>query len=125
MRVFLRLPRPRGLSPRRAEPDRGSATSVLRNKSDRRHRVVHHVLVDYLERYRERVFIHDSYACRQGQGTHAAVARLQGFIRQVTANGQRPAWYLPIEKLNTQFFAKPRPRRQPACPVSSARLTSA
>ena len=83
------------------------------------------MLVDYLERYWERVFIHDSYACRQGQGTHAAVARLQGFIRQVTANGQRPAWYLQIEKLNTQFFAKPRPRRQPACPVSSARLTSA
>ncbi|HYN77969.1 MAG TPA: hypothetical protein VES73_09265 [Lamprocystis sp. (in: g-proteobacteria)] len=65
--------------------------------ADFRDRVVHHVLVDSLERYWEPVFIHDSYACRQGKGTHAAVERLQGFIRQVTANGQRPAWYLQLE----------------------------
>jgi hypothetical protein len=68
--------------------------------ADFRDRVVHHVLVDYLERYWERVFIHDSYACRRGKGVHAAVERLQGFIRQVTANGQRPAWYLQLDIRN-------------------------
>jgi RNA-directed DNA polymerase len=63
-------------------------------------RVVHHVLVDYLERYWERAFIHDSYACRKGKGVHAAVDRLQRFIRQATANGQRPAWYLQLDIRN-------------------------
>jgi RNA-directed DNA polymerase len=63
-------------------------------------RVVHHVLVGYLERYWERVFIHDSYACRKGKGVHAAVDRLQRFIRQATANGQRRAWYLQLDIRN-------------------------
>ena len=63
-------------------------------------RVVHHVLVDYLEQYWERTFIYDSYACRKGKGVHAAVERLQRFIRQATANGQRPAWYLQLDIRN-------------------------
>jgi hypothetical protein len=63
-------------------------------------RVVHHVLVGYLEQYWERVFIHDSYACRKGKGVHAAVERLQRFVRQVTANGQRRAWYLQLDIRN-------------------------
>ncbi|MEJ2386784.1 MAG: reverse transcriptase domain-containing protein [Chromatiaceae bacterium] len=68
--------------------------------ADFRDRVVHHVLVGYLERYWERVFIHDSYACRKGKGVHAAVDRLQGFVREVTANGQRRAWYLQLDIRN-------------------------
>jgi len=68
--------------------------------ADFRDRVVHHVLVGYLERYWERVFIHDSYACRGGKGVHAAVDRLQQLIRQVTANGQRRAWYLQLDIRN-------------------------
>jgi len=50
--------------------------------ADFRDRIVHHVLVDELERYWEPVFIHDSYACRRGKGIHQAVARLRQFIRQ-------------------------------------------
>lgn len=68
--------------------------------ADFRDRVVHHLLVDYLEAYWERVFIHDSYACRRGKGVHVAVDRLQRFIRQVTANGQRRAWYLQLDVRN-------------------------
>jgi hypothetical protein len=45
-------------------------------------RVVHHLLVDRLNRIVEPVFIHDSYANRLGKGTHAAVERLQRFMRQ-------------------------------------------
>ena len=48
--------------------------------ADFRDRVVHHLLVDYLEQFWEPVFIHDSYACRKGKG-------------------------LPIGNLNSQFFA--------------------
>lgn len=65
--------------------------------ADFRDRVVHHLLVDYLERIWEPVFIHDSYACRKGKGVHAGVRRLQRFLRQVTGNGSRRAWYLQLD----------------------------
>lgn len=68
--------------------------------ADFRDRVVHHLLVDYLEKIWEPVFIHDSYACRKGKGVHKGVQRLQQFIRQVTANGSRPAWYLQLDIRN-------------------------
>lgn len=68
--------------------------------ADFRDRVVHHLLVDHLEAMWEPVFIHDSYACRPGKGVHKAVQRLQQFIRQVTANGVRTAWYLQLDIRN-------------------------
>ena len=67
--------------------------------ADFQDRVVHYLLVDYLERLWEPIFIHDSYACRRGKGVHAGVARLQQFI-QVTADGTRPAWYLQLDIAN-------------------------
>ena len=62
-----------------------------------RDRVVHHILVDYLERIWEPIFIHDSYACRREKGIHRGVQRLQQFIRQATLNGSRPAWFLQLD----------------------------
>jgi retron-type reverse transcriptase len=44
-----------------------------------RDRVVHHALCNVLEPIFERTFIDDSYACRKGKGTHAAVRRYQQF----------------------------------------------
>jgi len=61
-------------------------------------RVVHHWLVERLEPLFEPVFIHDSYANRVGKGTHAAVDRLQDFMR--SRNGQ--GWYLQLDIHN--FF---------------------
>lgn len=46
-----------------------------------RDRVIHHALCNVLEPIFERTFIHDSYACRKGKGTHAAVDRFQHFAR--------------------------------------------
>lgn len=68
--------------------------------ADFRDRMVHHVLVDYLERIWEPIFIHDSYACRKGKGVHAGVKQLQTFIRQVTTNGTQRAWYLQLDIKN-------------------------
>lgn len=68
--------------------------------ADFRDRVVHHLLVDYLERLWEPVFIHDSYACRRGKGVHYAVTRLTEFLGQATANGTRKAWYLQVDIRN-------------------------
>jgi hypothetical protein len=44
-------------------------------------RIVHHLLVERLEKLYEPIFIHDSYANRKGRGSHAAVDRLQQFMR--------------------------------------------
>lgn len=56
-------------------------------------RVVHHLLVERLEKLYEPIFIHDSYANRKGKGSHAAVDRLQGFMQ--SRNGQ--GWYLQLD----------------------------
>ena len=47
-----------------------------------RDRVVHHAISGVMEPYFERLFIHDSYACRRGKGTLRAVARAQHFARR-------------------------------------------
>ena len=49
-----------------------------------RDRIVHHALCNLIEPIFERSFIHDSYASRQGKGTHAAIRRYQQFARQNT-----------------------------------------
>lgn len=68
--------------------------------ADFRDRIVHHILVDYLEKIWEPVFIHDSYACRKGKGVHKGVLRLQQFIRKITSNGIRPAFYIQLDIKN-------------------------
>jgi len=65
--------------------------------ADFRDRIVHHLLVDQMEKVFEPVFIHDSYACRSGKGTHAAVHRLRKFTRQATRNGKLRAYYLQLD----------------------------
>lgn len=47
-----------------------------------RDRVVHHAVMNIIEAPLDRTFIHDSYACRVGKGTHAAVARYQTWARR-------------------------------------------
>jgi retron-type reverse transcriptase len=47
-----------------------------------RDRVVHHALCQVIEPIFERRFLYDSYACRKGKGTHAAVERASSFARR-------------------------------------------
>ena len=47
-----------------------------------RDRVVHHALCNIIEPIFDRTFIHDSYACRVGKGTHAAADRYTEFSRK-------------------------------------------
>lgn len=47
-----------------------------------RDRVVHHALCNVIEPIWERRFVHDTYACRVGKGTHAALDRTTEFSRQ-------------------------------------------
>lgn len=46
-----------------------------------RDRVVHHAIVNILEPLYEKSFIFDSYATRKEKGTHKAIERAQGFLR--------------------------------------------
>ena len=46
-----------------------------------RDRVVHHAMIQVCEPRFERFLIHDTYACRQGKGTHRALERAQAFAR--------------------------------------------
>lgn len=63
-----------------------------------RDRVVHHLLYNQLSPVWERQFIHDSYACRLGKGTHSAsIVRLPRFLRQATRNGRRRAFCLQAD----------------------------
>ena len=47
-----------------------------------RDRVVHHALCNIIEPLFERSFIADTYACRKGKGSHAAVDRYSGYARR-------------------------------------------
>lgn len=44
--------------------------------------VLHHALMNICHPYFERAQIHDSYACRKGKGTYAALHRAQHFAKQ-------------------------------------------
>jgi RNA-directed DNA polymerase len=64
-------------------------------------RIVHHWVVPQLEAIYEPTFIFDSFSNRRRKGTHAAVDRLQGFMREVHS-GQGGGHYLQLDIKN--FF---------------------
>jgi len=65
--------------------------------ADFRDRVVHHVLVNYLEPIWEKKFIEQSYACRKGKGTHLAIHDLRRYIAKVTQGYSQKAYYLQVD----------------------------
>jgi len=62
-----------------------------------RDRLVHHVVHRVLAPLFDRSFIFDSYSCRIGKGTHAAVRRLEVFARRVSRNATRVCWALQFD----------------------------
>lgn len=62
-------------------------------------RVVQRAIYNIIEPLINKTFIHDSYACRTGKGTHAGADRAQGFIRQVErSHGRAYAFKADISK---------------------------
>ena len=51
-------------------------------EADFRDRVVHHAICNILEPILDGTLIFDTYACRKGKGTHAAVKRVQRFSKR-------------------------------------------
>ncbi|MDP3771719.1 MAG: reverse transcriptase/maturase family protein [bacterium] len=73
------------------------------HKATVRDRVVHQAVVSAIEPLFERRFIDDSYSCRVGKGTHAAVARLRQFLYAASRNGARTVHVLQCDV--RKFFA--------------------
>jgi retron-type reverse transcriptase len=69
--------------------------------ADFRDRVVHHLIINKLNPLFEKTFIHDSYACRKGKGTHFGIQRVDRFIRQCSQNYTKDCYVL---KLDIQGF---------------------
>ena len=65
--------------------------------ADFRDRIIHHLLVGFLEPFWERKFIHHSYSCRAKKGAHLAIKDLKRFLRQASDNFSRPAYYLQVD----------------------------
>ena len=65
--------------------------------ADFRDRVVHHLLVNYLNPVFEPKFIFHSYACRKEKGALKAIKHLQKNTREITGNFKHQAFYLKID----------------------------
>ncbi|MEI7961860.1 MAG: hypothetical protein WCI04_06010 [archaeon] len=80
------------LNSKNYKPGRSVCFTVLNPKpreifaADFRDRVVHHLIVNELEKLYEPHFIEESFACRKGKGTHKAVRCLQRFMRRLSSD---------------------------------------
>ena len=73
------------------------------HKAQVKDRVVHQAIVNVIEPLFDARFIHDSYSCRVGKGTHVAVRRLRGFFRQASKNNTRTVYAVKCDV--RKFFA--------------------
>ncbi|MBP3448878.1 MAG: hypothetical protein J6K22_00275 [Spirochaetaceae bacterium] len=62
-----------------------------------RDRIVHHILIRRLNSTFEKYFIFDSYACRKCKGTHAAIKRVEHFLKSQTNNGNSKTYVLKLD----------------------------
>ena len=67
------------------------------HKATVRDRLLHHAVFRVLEPLFDQSFIHDSYSCRVGKGTHAAVRRLEDFTRKMSGNNRLNFWALKCD----------------------------
>jgi len=65
--------------------------------ADFRDRVVHHLLFNYLSPVFEKLFIHDSYSCRKGKGTHYGIKRVDHFIRSCADKYLKNCYILKLD----------------------------
>lgn len=70
--------------------------------SEFRDRIVQHMLYNRIADRAHCRYIHDSYACIPGKGTHKAIARMEHFSRSVTQNFTLPGYVLKMDVAN--FF---------------------
>lgn len=64
------------------------------HKASVRDRLLHHAVYRILYPYFDRLFIYDSYSCRNFKGTHKALNRFGDFGRKVSKNNRKQCWIL-------------------------------
>ncbi|HUD20705.1 MAG TPA: reverse transcriptase/maturase family protein [Candidatus Saccharimonadales bacterium] len=67
------------------------------HKATVRDRLLHRALHRILYPAFDETFIHDSYSCRSGKGTHKAFERLVYFARKISRNYAEPCWALKMD----------------------------
>jgi RNA-directed DNA polymerase len=67
------------------------------HKATVRDRVVHRLLYNALYNYFDKRYIHDSYSCRVGKGTHKAQARFRHFVNVVSKNYTKQCYLLKFD----------------------------
>lgn len=65
--------------------------------ADFRDRIVHHYLIARLNPLFERLFIADSYSCREGKGTLYGVRRIAAFIDECSCHYTKTAYVLKLD----------------------------
>lgn len=83
----------------------GRSVSFIINKpvkreifaADFRDRVVHHLVINKINWIFERMFIRDSYSCREKKGTSYAISRLTHFIRSCSQNFSKSCYILHLD----------------------------
>lgn len=73
------------------------------HKATVRDRLLHHLLHAEMYPHFDKKFIHDSYSCRLGKGTHKAMDRFRDFGWTVSKNDTRVCWVLKCDI--RKFFA--------------------
>jgi RNA-directed DNA polymerase len=64
------------------------------HKASVRDRLLHHAVYRILYPYFDKLFIYDSYSCRNFKGTHKALNRFRDFGRKVSKNNTKQCWIL-------------------------------
>lgn len=70
--------------------------------ADFRDRIVHHLIYRAVFQRFHKSFIRDSYACIPNRGVHDGYRRVAGFVRSITYNWTKSAYFLKIDVAN--FF---------------------
>jgi len=73
------------------------------HKASIRDRLLHYAIYRKLYPFFERVFIADSYSCRNNKGTHKAIRRFSTFCYAVSKNNTKTVWVLKCDI--KKFFA--------------------
>ena len=66
-------------------------------------RLLHHAIYRRLYPFFDKIFIHDSYSCRIGKGTHKAMDRFRIYAQKCSKNHTRTCWVLKCDI--KKFFA--------------------
>lgn len=68
-----------------------------------RDRLLHHAIYRLLYPFFDKIFIGDSFSCRENKGTHRAITRFRVFSQKVSQNNTKSSWILKGDV--KKFFA--------------------